>query len=163
MKKADKILGLVMLVFAGLVIEESMRLPQEGGNFEPGIRFLPFWLGVLMAILSLLLTVAAWRKPAEGAAKSLWPNRQALISIVLLVAGLAVYIALLETLGFLVDTLLFNTFLLAAVMRARWTMTLSVAVGSSLALYVIFQVLLKVTDGGAVPITQIVNYLNKQH
>jgi putative tricarboxylic transport membrane protein len=145
MKKADKIIGFIMLVFACFVIEESMRMPQEGGNFEPGIRFLPFWLGVLMAILSVLLMVSAWRrKPAGGAAKSLMPNRQALISIVLLVAGLAVYIALLETLGFLIDTLLFNTFLMAVVMRARWKMTLWVAVVSSSALYVIFRILLEV-------------------
>jgi putative tricarboxylic transport membrane protein len=144
MKKADKIIGLIMLVFAGFVIAESMRMPQEGGNFEPGIRFLPFWLGVLMAILSVLLMVSAWRRSDGGAAKRLMPSRQALISIVLLVAGLAVYIAFLETLGFLIDTLLFNTFLMAVVMRARWTMTLLVAVGSSSALYVLFRILLDV-------------------
>ncbi len=144
MKKADKIIGLIMLVFAGFVIEESMRMPQEGGNFEPGIRFLPFWLGVLMAILSVLLMVSAWRKSAEGVAKRLLPNRQALISIMLLVAGLAVYIFLLETLGFLIDTLLFNTFLMAVVMRAQWKMALSVAVSSSVALYVLFRILLAV-------------------
>ena len=144
MKKADKIIGLIMLIFAGFVIGESMRMPQEGGNFEPGIRFLPFWLGVLMAILSVLLTVSAWRKSAGGAAKGLMPNRQALISIVLLVTGLAVYIALLETLGFLIDTLLFNAFLMAVVMRAHWKMTLLVAVGASVALYVLFRILLEV-------------------
>jgi putative tricarboxylic transport membrane protein len=144
MKKADRIIGLIMLVFACVVIAESMRMPQEGGNFEPGIRFLPFWLGVLMAVLSVLLMVSAWRKSAGGAAKRLMPNRQALISIVLLVAGLGVYITLLETLGFLIDTLLFNTFLMAVVMRAHWKMALSVAVGSSLALYVLFRILLEV-------------------
>ena len=144
MKKADKIIGLIMLIFSGLVIEESMRMPQEGGNFEPGIRFLPFWLGVLMAILSVLLVVSAWRKSAEGSAKRLWPDRQALIAIVLLVAGLAAYIALLETLGFLIATLLFNAFLMAVVMRASRNMTLSVAAGSSLAIYVIFKILLEV-------------------
>lgn len=144
MKKADKIIGLIILAFAGLVIVESMRMPQEGGNFEPGIRFLPFWLGVIMAVLAALLTANAWRKPAEEAVRRLWPNRQALISIVLLLAGLAAYIALLETLGFLVDTLLFNAFLIGVVMRATWRMTLSVALGSSVALYVIFKVLLEV-------------------
>ena len=144
MKKADKIIGLIMLIFAGLVIEESLRMPQEGGNFEPGIRFLPFWLGVLMAILSALLVGSAGRKPAEGDAKRLWPDRQAAMSIVLLVAGLAVYIAFLETLGFLVATLLFNAFLMAVVMKAPRNTTIAVAVGSSLAIYVIFRVLLEV-------------------
>ena len=144
MKKADRIVGLIMLIFSGLVIEESLRMPQEGGAFEPGIRFLPFWLGVLMAILSALLMASGWRKSAEGATKSLRPDRQALISIVLLLAGLAAYIALLETLGFLIDTLLFNAFLMAAVMKASRTMTLSVAVGSSVAIFVIFRILLEV-------------------
>jgi hypothetical protein len=144
MEKADRIIGSIMLIFACVVIVESMRMPQEGGNFEPGIRFLPFWLGVLMAVLSVLLMVNAWRKSAVVKAKRLMPNRQALISIVLLVAGLAVYIALLETLGFLIDTLLFNAFLMAVVMRAHWKMTLWVAVGSSSALYVLFRILLEV-------------------
>src|SRR5512147_2204560 len=107
MEKADRIIGLIMLIFAGLVIEESMRMPQEGGHFEPGIRFLPFWLGVVMAILSALLMVSAWRKPTQGTTRRLWPDRQAVIAIVCLVAGLAAYIALLETLGFLIATLLF--------------------------------------------------------
>jgi len=144
MGKADKIIGLIMLIFSGLVIEESLRMPQEGGNFEPGIRFLPFWLGVLLAILSALLMVSGWRKSAEGAARRLWPSRQAVIAIVLLVAGLAAYIAVLETLGFLIATLLFNAFLMAVVMRAPRNMTLAVAVGASLAIYVIFRILLEV-------------------
>jgi putative tricarboxylic transport membrane protein len=144
MKKADKIIGLIMLIFSLFIIEESYRMPNVAGNFEPGIRFLPFWLGVLMACLSIFLMINAWRKSAEATKKKLLPNRQALLSIVLIIVGLAVYISLLETLGFLIITTLFNIFLLGVVMRARWKMTLGVGIGTSVAIYVLFQILLEV-------------------
>ena len=144
MKKADKIIGMIGLVLSGFVIEETFRMPHEGGTFEPGIRFLPFWLGVLMAILSVLLMINAWRRSAETTKKVVLPDRQALISNALILGGLAAYIFFLESLGFLVGTLLFNLFLMAVVMRAGWKMTLGVGLGTSVALYVIFQTLLAV-------------------
>ncbi len=144
MKKADKIIGLIMLIFSLFIIEESMRMPNVAGNFEPGIRFLPFWLGILMACLSVLLMVNAWRKSAEATKKKLMPNRRALLSIVLIIVGLAVYVFLLETLGYLITTTLFNIFLLSVVMRAKWKMTLGVGIGTSVGLYVLFQILLEV-------------------
>ena len=144
MKKADKIIGMIALILSGYVIEESLRMPGSSGGFEPGVSFLPFWLGVFMAILSILLMINAWRRPAETTRKAILPSRQALIAIVLIIAGLAAYIFFLEVLGFLVGTLLFNLFLMAVVMRAKWKMTLSVALTASVALYVIFRILLEV-------------------
>ena len=97
-----------------------------------------------MAILSILLIVTAWLRPADPAKKATFPRRQALIAIVSVLAGLAVYISLLELLGFLVDTMLFTAFLLCVVMRERWKLTLLIAVLTSGGLYVIFQLLLEV-------------------
>ncbi len=144
MKKTDQITGIIVLIFSGFVIEESWRMPQQSATFGPGVGFLPFWLGVLMAILSILLIVTAWRRPADSAKKAILPGRQAVIAIVLVLAGLAVYILLLELLGFLVDTMLFTAFLLSVVMRERWKMTLVIALMTSVGLYVIFQILLEV-------------------
>lgn len=144
MKKADQITGIILLIFSGFVIEESWRMPQQSGTFGPGVGFLPFWLGVLMAILSILLIVTAWRRPADSTKKAILPGRQARIAIVLVLIGLAVYIVLLELFGFLVDTMLFTAFLLSVVMRERWKMTLLIALITSVALYVVFQKLLEV-------------------
>ena len=145
MKKADQIIGIIVLIFSGFVIEESFRIPQQTASFEPGVRFLPFWLGVLMAILSIMLIVNVWRRPADPKKGGTLPGRQALIAIVLILAGLAGYIILLEVLGFLAGTMLFNTFLLGVVMREKWKWTLLIALVTSGALYVIFKVLLEVS------------------
>jgi len=144
MKKADQITGIIVLIFSGFIIEESWRMPQQSATFGPGVGFLPFWLGVLMAILSILLIVTAWRRQAAPTKKAVLPGRQALIAIVLVLTGLAVYILLLELLGFLVDTMLFTAFLLNVVMREKWKRTFLIALMTSVGLYVIFQKLLEV-------------------
>ena len=144
MKKADQITGIIVLIFSGFVIEESWRMPQQSATFGPGVGFLPFWLGILMATLSILLIVTAWRRTTDSTKKTILPRRQALIAIVLVLTGLAVYILLLELLGFLVDTMLFTAFLLSVVMREKWKMTLLIALITSVGLYVIFRVLLEV-------------------
>ena len=144
MRKADLITGIIALIFSGFVIEESARMPQQAATFGPGVGFLPFWLGILMAVLSILLIGKAWRRPVDPKQKTIFPDRQAAIAIALVLASLAVYILLLEVLGFLVDTMLFAAFLLSVVMREKWKMTLLIASMTSFGLYVIFQVLLEV-------------------
>jgi putative tricarboxylic transport membrane protein len=145
MKRADQITGIIVLIFSGFIMEEAWRMPHgSASGFDPGVWFFPFWLGVLMAVLAILLLVTAWRRPVDPAKKAIFPGREPLIAIGLILAGLAVYILLLEVLGFLVDTVLFTTFLLRVVMREKWKMTLLIASITSISLYVIFQVLLKI-------------------
>jgi putative tricarboxylic transport membrane protein len=146
MKKADQIIGVIVLIFSGFVIAESFRIPELGGtrSFEPGVKFLPFWLGVLMAGLSILLIVTALSKPTPVEEKRVMPGRQAVRAIALILVGLAAYVSLLEVMGFLVDTTLFNAFLLGVVMRKKWKGALLIALIASGALYVVFQILLEV-------------------
>ena len=143
MQKADQITGIILLIFSGFVIEESWKMPQRG-DFGPGMGFLPLWLGMLMAILSIFLIVNAWRRAGDPTKKAIFPGRRALVTILVVLVALAVYIALLKVLGFLVSTILLNTFLMGGVMRERWKMTLLVALTTSVVLYMIFQVFLEV-------------------
>ena len=119
-------------------------MPQQRATFGPGVGFFPFWLGVLMAILSIFLILNAWQRPATPTKKSIFPGRQAFIAIGSVLTGLAGYIVLLEVLGFLLDTVLFTAFLLGVVEREKWKMTLLIATLTSGGLYVIFQILLGV-------------------
>lgn len=65
MEKADLITGIVLLALFGYVIQEAWRTPQSG-TFGPGAGFLPFWVGVILAFLALLLLTSAWtRKVTE--------------------------------------------------------------------------------------------------
>ena len=145
MKKADMITGVVLLALSGFVIQETWRMPASA-TFGPGPAFLPFWLGVLLAVFATILLVSAWRSQAtEKDNNSIFPGKQALFAIVLVLVGLAGYILLIEVLGYLVDTLLFIVFLMKAVEREKWPLTLMVAVGTTAALFITFQFLLQIT------------------
>ena len=144
MRKADQITGIVMLIFSLAIIVESSRMPPSA-TFGPGVGFLPFWLGVLMAILSILLYAKAWRQRVPPNAPKVFPGPKALITLLITVAGLTAYILLIEVLGFILGTAFLTAFLLGVVEREKWLTTVLVAVLNSGALFVIFQILLGVT------------------
>ena len=145
MKKADLITGVILLVISGYVIQEAWRMPPSA-TFGPGSGFLPFWLGVLLTVLAVILLATAWRRQAtEKDSKSPFPGKRALIAIGSVLGGLAVYIVLIEVLGYLVDTFLYVAFLLGIVERERWPITVGVAVLTTAGLYFIFQILLGIT------------------
>jgi putative tricarboxylic transport membrane protein len=144
MKKADLITGIVLLVLSGLVIGEAWRMP-DSASFGPGAGFLPFWVGVILAVLAVLLLVSVWtRQVTEKDISSPFPGKKAMLAITGVLGGLAAYILLIEVLGFLVDTFLYVAFLLGVVERERWRLTVSVALFTTIGLYVIFQVLLTI-------------------
>jgi putative tricarboxylic transport membrane protein len=145
MKRADMITGVVLLALAGFVIQDAWRMPPSA-TFGPSAGFLPFWLAVLLAVFATILFVTSWnRKTTEQDSKAVFPGKQALFAITLVLAGLAVYIQLIEVLGYLVDTFLFVLFLMKAVEREKWPLTLMVAASTTIVLLVTFQVLLKIT------------------
>ncbi len=144
MKKADQITAIVLLLFSAFVIEESAKMTLFV-EFAPGYGFFPFWLGILMAILSIMLYVDASRRPEERDELAPIPGREALIKVALILGGLGVYAFLMEITGYVVDTLLLVVLLLGVVEREKWQLTALVAVLMTALLYLIFQVILGVS------------------
>ena len=148
MKRANQITGIILLIFSGYVIMTSMQMPLRAitgrTSFAPSTGFLPMWLGVFMAILSILLIVNATLQQSDSTRETVFPRGRALVAVLLFLAGLAAYIALLEVIGYLSATALLTAFLLRFVMQTSWRTTLLVAAGASIVLFVIFQVLLHV-------------------
>lgn len=145
MKKAEMITGVFLLALSGLVMWGASLMPPSA-TFGPGAGFLPFWLGVLLAVLATILFVSAWRREAtEKNSEPVFPGKQALFAILSTLAGLAGYILLIEVLGYLVDTFLFIVYLMKIVEHEKWPLTLMVAVGTTVVLFVTFQILLKIT------------------
>ncbi len=113
-------------------------------TFGPGAGFLPFWCGALLALLSVLLIVSAFRQPADPSAKPIFPTGKVLLSLGAVIVGLTTYILTLEFLGFLVGTGLLTAYLLGFVEKEKWRTALLVAILNSAGLYLVFQVLLGV-------------------
>jgi len=144
MRRADQITGVIVLIFSLAVMEGARRMPPSG-TFGPGAGFLPFWLGVAMAVLSIVLLVNATREPAQALDRSPFPRGRAVLSILETVGALAAFILLLETIGFLLSIALLTAFLLRVVERERWLTSMTIAVANSAGLYVIFKMLLGVS------------------
>ena len=141
MKKADLVTSVVLLALAGYVIDQARRMPPSA-TFAPGAGFLPFWLGVLLALLAALLIAGALCRSRTPEDRSPFPGKRILGSVAGVLLGLAAYISCMETLGFVVNTLLFVAYLLLVVERARLKLSMLTAVLITACLFVVFQVLL---------------------
>ena len=144
MKKADLITGFVLLALSGYVVWESWMMPASA-TFGPGSGFLPLWLGILMVVLSVILITGAWFRKPDPDEQGPFPVGQALIRVSAVIVGLAVYISLMEVLGFVLNTFLFVSYLMLVVEREKWKLAGGVALLTTAGLYIIFQVLLRIT------------------
>lgn len=137
MKRFDLASGIFWLVFSVVVAVESYRLGL-GHARSPGPGFVPFFISLFFASLSTVLLIATARnKP--GAALSTTPSPAPDgIKIGFVVGALAVYVFLLEKMGFLVCTFLLILFLLKAVEKLPWPTVLTIATVATFATYVVF-------------------------
>jgi hypothetical protein len=109
MKKADRIFGIIGLGLALWCYLESTRLHYRT-EFTPGPGFMPFWLGVALALLSCYLIADSFlRKPGPKDDAKLLPRKHALIrvaSIMLMLFGVKLF---MNTLGFPLTLFVFTT------------------------------------------------------
>ncbi|MBI4790575.1 MAG: tripartite tricarboxylate transporter TctB family protein [Chloroflexi bacterium] len=144
MKKADQITAIVLLLFSAFVIAESSKMTLMV-EFAPGYGFFPFWLGILMAVLSVMLFVDARRRPEALDESASFPSKPIFLNVLLVLASLGVYAFLMELVGYMVDTLLLAFVLVGLVEKEKWQKALVAAVLMTAGLYVIFQVILGVS------------------
>jgi putative tricarboxylic transport membrane protein len=129
-----------MIVSAGTVFLSS-KLPF-GSFATPGAGFLPFSVGVLMLLLSLILFIQSLSKGEEGR-KGLWA-KGGTGRVLLILLSLVLYGLFLEKLGFILTTFLLMGFLLLAIGKVRKSVVILLSLVSSLGCYGVFQVWLNV-------------------
>jgi uncharacterized membrane protein HdeD (DUF308 family) len=92
------LLGLVVLLAATKItggMEE--RLPP---------RTLPYVLGFMVLIAGIILAIKSWRFRGDNPAIK-WPDRTGMVRVIVIVVGLAAYIALIDPLGMPIATALY--------------------------------------------------------
>ena len=138
-KLGDVIGGLVLLCISAWAIIGGVKL-HLGKVSEPQPGFFPFWGGVVLAVLSGILLFQAWSGRSKGAEAfgAIWRP-------MIMIIGLIAYVLLLNTLGYLIATLVLSTLLLRVLGTKRvWVLALAglcIAFGS----YILFDRLLNVT------------------
>lgn len=142
MRRADQITGAVLLAGAVAFAATALKQYSYWGPGGPGPGFVPFWLGVIMALLGAMLLVGALRERDPGEP---WLPRGEGLRRLLVVLGVTIaLVALLKVLGMAIGTALFLIVLLRLLDRLPWPTTLGVALGAAGFNYLIFAYWLRV-------------------
>jgi len=133
----DRVSGVAWLAVALFAAAQGLALGL-GSLHRPGPGFFPFWGGVALGLLSILLVV---RPPARDApdASRLAPDTARPFVAAGAVLG---YLLLLEVLGFVPVTFLF-LLLLFRLERRGWAFSAASAAAGAVACYAIFQLWLR--------------------
>ena len=142
MKRVDLVVSVVFFLMGSWVLWQATLLPQFS-VFGPGPEFMPNVLGVLLMILSAAMFVNSWRNP-PSIPEGFVPDRSGMERIVVMVVALFLYTALLEVVGYLPLTFAYAAFMLLAIWKSRWYVSLVVAVVITFVFYWSFVMVLGV-------------------
>lgn len=137
MRRRDAASGAFWLLVGAGVTAAGWDL-ELGSVSDPGPGFVLFWVGLIMAGLSLAVIGAAVRPGATPEAP-VWRGARWSRVVAVLVA-LALYGWALPRLGFIITTTFIMVFLFKAVEPQRWSVAVAGAVASALVAYVVFKV-----------------------
>ena len=136
---SDRWSSFFWLLLSIFICVESYRLGL-GSYHSPGAGFLPFWTGMILAALSILLFILTWGADEEG---RVFAERTQWRSIVFALALMLAYALVIEKLGFVISTLLFVAALLRFVEHKSWRAAGATALITALATYVVFELWLQ--------------------
>lgn len=145
---ADRASGVVLFLFALAVGWEARKLPFGTVN-APDSGFFPLSLAVALALLSGLVVLSTWLPETAAAAMPSW---QGCGRVVVAVATLGAYVAVINRLGYLLATTLVMLLLLRGVERLKWGVSLAVTVVSVVTSYLLFRRLGVPLPSGIVPL-----------
>ena len=140
MKKYDQVMGLIWFFLGSAIVIEALRL-GVGEVRLPGIGFMPFLVGVLLAGFGFVLFLRAILKGRGG--DRLWVGLRWRNLIVTLVA-LVFYIFIMESLGFLISTFLLNFVLFKVTAPKKWLSPFLTSAAIAFSCYLVFFLWLKV-------------------
>ena len=136
MRSADRIAGAALLALSIAFAAYALRQYAYWGENGPGPAFLPFWVGLVLALLATMLLVGAVRARDPG--EPWLPDRTGLIRIVIVLCATICYVALLNMLGMTIATALFLVVLVRWPDRMPWSTAVAVALAVAALNYVVF-------------------------
>ena len=136
MRSADRIAGAALLATSVAFVAYALRQYAYWGENGPGPAFLPFWVGLVLALLATMLLVGAVRSRDPGPP---WlPDRTGLIRIGIVLGATIAYVALLGALGMTIATAIFLVVLVRWPDRMPWPTAIAVAIGVAALNYLVF-------------------------
>jgi len=124
-RSADRITAALLLAFSVAFSAGALKQYQWWGSGGPGPAFMPFWLGLVMSVLALMLLVRALRNPWPG--DSWLPRGEGLRDLLVVLGVTAAFIGLLNVTGMVIGTALYLLVLVRYLGRHKWWVTGAIA------------------------------------
>ena len=139
----DIVSGAVLAGLGVFIISEARQWDYLGPD-GPGAGFFPLWYGIAMVALSLVLIASTLFEKAQAASGQgvKWSEVGRALGTW---AALAISIALLKVLGFLVSFALLTLLVVVVMYRRPLVTGLTVAVGCAVGFYLVFPLALNVS------------------
>ena len=132
--QGERVAGILFLILSCLVILESLRLSLDTIH-NPGPGFFPFYLGIILAVLSVSSIVWPDERPR---ARAFWDGWSGGRNIFYIFAGLIIYLLLFKILGFYIATFLLLIFLMKLSGEAGYRRSILMSLGTVAAIYFFF-------------------------
>ncbi len=140
MRKAETLMALALVLGAGILLREALRLPISWTGAGPGAGFFPFWLAVGVALCAVVVFVQSLRTraAANGPDEPFIPTR-AWKPLLIVFLPMAAVIAFIDYLGIYLGGALYLVGYMRLVGRHRATTIVLVSVLVPLILFFTFE------------------------
>lgn len=136
-RSMEMVTALVLLAFGALIMWDSSRLGSGWGSDGPQAGYFPFYVGLLLCLCCGVIFFKAWR--GAGANKS-FVSREKLRLVLAMFWPTLVYLLVMQWLGLYVASALFIAFFMRWQGKYGWGMSVGVALGVVVALFLMFEV-----------------------
>lgn len=147
MRRASLVAGIVFFAFSTILAIVSWSM-EYYSSIGPGPGFFPFWLSLILGLLSVVWIFQVLKTPDPASAtkyeSKLLPGSEGLRRLVSIVGALVFMIILMEPIGFQLPMFAFLVFLLIVMGKIRLWITLCIAAVGSFGLFRVFTILLDV-------------------
>ena len=138
MRRAETTCAIILLLLAGLVAREAVRLDIGWGDIGPKGGFFPFWLSVLLALSSLKILVSSlFGHDSDSEKPFITRNQLRLVLTVLL--PIVLIVPSITVVGFYLTAFLYLFLYIWLTGKKPWFVVLSMSVLFPVAIYLIFE------------------------
>jgi putative tricarboxylic transport membrane protein len=135
-RSADRVTAVFLFALSVAFAAGALKYYSWWSSDGPGSAFLPFCLGVVMALLALGLLIRSWKQEAPGDA---WfPRGEGLRDMLVVLGATVLFVALLRVTGMVLGTAFYLAGLIGYLGRHRWWVTLTIALAAAGFNYLVF-------------------------
>lgn len=128
----------LLFIGVGMFFSFYGRTVEIGAWSEPGPGFMPFWSGIILAVMAVFLLLGSFKRKEWKAMPPFFPLADSWKRVFLAFLSMVAYLLLFEPLGFTLVTFIFIAFLLKTVFPQNWKRTLIVASATAILSRLIF-------------------------